>query len=64
MDFMPIDTLFGKRLYLLVILELKSRRIVMWSLTEFPGREFVRQRIIEFSHEFPEKKYLLHDNAS
>ena len=64
MDFMTIDTLFAKRFYLLVILELKSRRIATWSLTEFPRREFVKQRIIDFSHEFPEEKYLIHDNAS
>jgi putative transposase len=28
MDFMTIDTIFGKRLYLLIILELKSRKII------------------------------------
>ncbi|MBL7005703.1 MAG: hypothetical protein ISR78_01330 [Spirochaetia bacterium] len=37
MDFMTIDTLFGKRLYLLIMLELKSRRIVKWNLTESLG---------------------------
>ena len=57
MDFMTIDTLFGKRFYLLIILELITRKIVAWSLTESPGREFVRQRIIDFSHDIPEKKY-------
>ncbi|MBL7006552.1 MAG: hypothetical protein ISR78_05695 [Spirochaetia bacterium] len=31
MDFMTIDTLFGKRPYLLIILELKSRKIVKCS---------------------------------
>jgi putative transposase len=64
MDFMTFDTLFGKRIYLLVILELKSRRIVKWSLTQFSTREFVRQRIIDFSYDYPNKKYLIHDNAA
>jgi putative transposase len=64
MDFMTLDTLFGKRFYLLVILELRSRKIVKWSLTQYPTREFVRQRIIDFSYDYPDKKYLIHDNAA
>lgn len=52
MDFMTTDTLFGKRFYLLIILELKSRRIVRYDLTEYPGREFVKQR----NELFAEKK--------
>ena len=63
MDFMTIDTLFGKRFYLLIILELKSRRIVRCHLTENPCREFVKQRIELFSEEFPDKKTLIYDNA-
>lgn len=63
MDFMTIDTLFGKRLYLLIILELKSRKIVSWNITENPSREFVKQRIQIFSEENPSHKTLIHDNA-
>ena len=63
MNFMTIDTLFGKRFYLLIILELKSRRIVQWNLTENPCREFVKQRIELFSEDFPDKKTLIYDNA-
>ena len=63
MDYMTIDTLFGKRFYLLIILELKSRRIVKWSLTQYPCREFVKQRIIDFSEEYPDS-HLIHDNDS
>lgn len=62
MDFMTIDTLFGKRFYLLVILELKSRRIVQWNLTETPCREF-KQRIALFSENHPNRKTLIFDNA-
>jgi transposase InsO family protein len=63
MDFMTIDSLFGKRFYLLIILELKSRRIVRFDLTENPCREFVKQRIQIFSEEYSEKKALIFDNA-
>ena len=63
MDFMTIDSLFGKRFYLLIILELKSRRIVRFDLTENPCREFVKQRIQIFSEEYSEKKTLIFDNA-
>ena len=64
MDFMTIDTLFGKRLYLLIIMQLSSRKIVKWSITQYPCREFVRQRIIDFTEEYPEKPVLIHDNDS
>lgn len=63
MDFMTIDTLFGKRFYLLIILELKSSIIVQWNLTENPCREFVKQSIELFSEDFPDKKTLIYDNA-
>lgn len=63
MDFMTINTSFGQRFYLLIILELKSRKIVRWDLTEYPGREFVKQRIELLTEELPEKKTLIYDNA-
>ena len=63
MDFMTIDTLLGKRLYLLLFLELKTRRIVRFDFTEQPTREFVKQRIHLFSEDFPEQKTLIYDNA-
>lgn len=63
MDFMTIDTLFGKRFYLLIMLELKTRRIVQYDLTKNPCREFVKQRIESFSEGFSEKKTLIFDNA-
>jgi hypothetical protein len=63
MDFMTIDTLFGKRLYLLIFLELKSRKIVRWDLTEHPVMEFVKQRVMLLSEDLPEKKTLIHGNV-
>ncbi|MBI9103931.1 MAG: transposase [Spirochaetales bacterium] len=64
MDFMTIDTLFGKRFYLLIILELKSRKIIRFDLTENPCREFVKQRIELFSEEYTDEKTLIYDNAA
>ncbi len=65
MDFMTVDTLFGKRFYLLIILELKSRKIIRYDLTTNPCREFVKQRIELFSGDFEDQKItLIYDNAS
>lgn len=44
-------------------MELKSRRIIRYDLTENPCREFVKQRIEMFSEEYTEKKTLIYDNA-
>jgi putative transposase len=62
-DFMMIDTLLGKRFYLQIILELKSRKIIRYDLTENPCREFVKQRIEVFSEDFPREETLIYDNA-
>jgi len=65
MDFMTVDTLFVKRFYLLIILELKSRKIIRYDLTENPCREFVKQRIELFSEDFEHQEItLIYDNAS
>ncbi|MDC7226035.1 MAG: integrase core domain-containing protein [Spirochaetales bacterium] len=63
MDFATIDTLLGKRFYLLIILELKSRRIIRYDLTENPCREFVKQRLELFAEGLLGEKTLIHDNA-
>ncbi|MDC7226039.1 MAG: integrase core domain-containing protein [Spirochaetales bacterium] len=63
MDFMTIDTLLGKRLYLLLIIELNLRKIVRFDITQNPTREFVKQRIQLFSEDFPEQLTLIYDNA-
>ena len=60
---MTIDTIFGKRFYLLIVLKLKSREIKYWDMTEHPTKEFVRQRIVEIQDRDPGRKYLIHDNA-
>ncbi len=57
MDFMTINTLFGKRFYLFIIRELKSHQIVRFDLTENPCREFVKQRIELFFREAGSENY-------
>ena len=39
--FFTVDTLFGKRIYILFIIQLKTRKLVQWRITEHPTREFV-----------------------
>ena len=62
-DFFTVDTLFGKRLYVFFILALKTRRIIQFSITANPTREFVRQQMILFDEEVPDGEYLIHDNS-
>ena len=65
MDFMTIDTLFVKRFYLLIIVELKSRKLIRYDLTENPCQEFVKQRIELFAEESKDQELtLIHDNAA
>ena len=56
MDFMVIDTIFGKRLYLFIIMKLKIRQIIRCDLTQNPCREFVKQRIELFSDEYQDQQ--------
>ena len=60
---MTIDTIFGKRFYLLIVLKLSTREIKYWDITEYPTTEFVRQRIMNIQDRDPGRKYLIHDNA-
>ncbi len=57
------ETLLGKRFYLLIILELKTRMIIRYDLTENPCREFVKRWIELFTEKIPDKKTLIYDNA-
>ena len=64
-DFFTVDTLFGKRMYVLFIIQLKTRKLMQWRMTAHPTREFVRQQLIEFEEYLNnEHAYLIHDNGS
>ncbi len=62
-DFFTVDTLFNTRFYVFFIIHLATRRIVHFSLTQFPSCQFVRQRIIDFSESLTGKAYLIHDRS-
>jgi transposase InsO family protein len=66
MDFMTVDTITNKRLYVLFIIRHKTREIVQFGITEFPGMNFVRQQLIRFEEDIVEKTngiiHLVHDN--
>ena len=52
-------------MYVLFIIQLKTRKLVQWRITEHPTREFVRQQIIELEYFLDnEHAYLIHDNGS
>ena len=63
MDFMIVDTLFCKRFYLFIVLELISRMIIRSDFTDNPCLEFVKPRIKLFSEELSGKKTLIYDNT-
>lgn len=63
MDSFHVYSALGKQFYVLVILELKSRKIVQFAVTENPVREFIRQQMILFSEKYPQNKTLIHDRA-
>jgi transposase InsO family protein len=63
MDFVTVDTLLGKRIYVFAIISHKTREIVRFALTENPTREFVRQQLMLLSETIARRVYLIHDNA-
>jgi transposase InsO family protein len=62
-DFFTVDTFFNARFYVFFIIHLATRRIEHISLTRYPSRQFVRQRIIDFSESLTGKAYLIHDRS-
>ena len=62
MDFLTVDTVFGRRFYVLVIIALKSRRIVEYAVTTAPTTLFLRQQLIELRDTVEGPIHLIHDN--
>ena len=48
MDFFSIDTMVKQRFYVFFIIYHQTREIVQFAITQNPGREYVRQQLIEF----------------
>jgi len=63
MDFLTVDTMLGKRFYVLAVISHKTREIVRFAITENPTREFVRQQLMLLSDAVAGKAYLIHDSA-
>ena len=63
MDFLTVDTMLGRRHYILAVISHKTREIVRFAITENSTREFVRQQLILFTERMASTAYVIHDNA-
>ena len=64
MDFFTIDTILKQRFYVFFIIYHRTREIAHVAITMNPGREFVRQQLIEFGEQLKHLVYMIHDNAA
>jgi transposase InsO family protein len=62
-DFVTVDTIVGRRFYVLAVISHTTREIVRFAITENPTREFVRQQLMLLSEAVAGKAHLIHDNA-
>ena len=66
-DFFSVDTVFLKRLYVLVYMELASRRIIWLAVTDRPDAEWVTQQARNLVFELEDgmrARFLIHDHDS
>ncbi|WP_168203512.1 integrase core domain-containing protein [Oceanispirochaeta crateris] len=61
-DFFTVDTFRFKRFYVFFIIELKSRKIVHYNVTQNPNILFLRNQLSYFEELYPDS-YLIHDNS-
>ena len=65
-DFLSVDTVFLKRLYVLLYMELASRRVIWFSVTDRPNAEWVSQQARNVSWELNQLgvpvRFLIHDH--
>jgi hypothetical protein len=65
-DFIEVDTVFLKRLYVLLYMELAARRVIWFGVTESPNAEWVAQQARNVAWELSElgvkAKFLIRDN--
>ncbi len=63
-DFLTVETLFNKRLYVFFIMKLANRKIVQYGVSSRPEMMFVRNQLTGFMYDKEdEKTYLVHDNS-
>jgi putative transposase len=65
-DFIEVDTVFLKRLYVLIYMELATRRVIWFGVTESPNAEWVTQQARNVAWALDEMgieaKFLIRDN--
>ena len=61
-DFLTQYTAFFNVIYIFIIMELGSRRIVHFNVSESPGLDWVKQQIREISPYGEGPRFLIHDN--
>lgn len=70
-DFFSVDIFGFKRFYVFFIIELKSRKIVHYNVTQNPNIRFLRSQLSHFEELYPydvrgcesRLSYLIHDNS-
>jgi transposase InsO family protein len=63
-DFFVAVTLRFQLLYVFVVLEVQSRRIIHWNLTDEPTAEWTRQQLRMATPGDPQHRFLIHDRDS
>ena len=65
-DFFSLDTVFLKRLYVLLYMELETRRVIWFAVTENPDSAWVTQQARNVAWELNERRvkarFLIHDH--
>jgi len=61
-DFITQYTVFFNVVYIFIIMELGSRKIVHFNVSESPGLDWVKQQIREISPYGGGPRFLIHDN--
>ncbi len=65
-DFLSVDTVFLKRLYVLLYMELATRRVIWFGVTDRPDASWVTQQAMNVSWELNQlgvpARFLIHDH--
>jgi len=63
-DFLTVDTFFGTRFYVFILMRIKNRKILQFGITQNPNMGFIRNQLAAFMYSREEEiVYLVHDNS-